>query len=359
MGKYDKDRHQKEMAIRYCLAQGMSPCLEVVVASASDLSDTTEVLTDLDVVGLDFIADGGFRRLIFDCKTTNKMSAVNRAFWAAGILAYSGCDEAFVILKNKAVYNHRLSALTIGVDLHDEASFEDLGNARDIGFNADINYQSSVDRWNVVFDIYSKNTWSEALFLTGRNAAPLSVQPWRVFRKMVAELRTARGQFDPAKDGHVAIFLDVMAAIFILWSSIGRDVRRFYDPKMSKAEFEKALLYYIWGGKESYQIRQELRQKTDASGAIQEFPSWDKLVSFAGLVIAGPQELFGCVNICREMSIRMLSGKLTEQEKGLSKMLSANKRARQFIMAASEYMIAASGLPKDLTERIQSEFTGL
>jgi hypothetical protein len=337
----------------------MSPCLEVVVASASDLSDTTEVLTDLDVVGLDFIADGGFRRLIFDCKTTNKMSAVNRAFWAAGILAYSGCDEAFVILKNKAVYNHRLSALTIGVDLHDEASFEDLGNARDIGFNADINYQSSVDRWNVVFDIYSKNTWSEALFLTGRNAAPLSVQPWRVFRKMVAELRTARGQFDPAKDGHVAIFLDVMAAIFILWSSIGRDVRRFYDPKMSKAEFEKALLYYIWGGKESYQIRQELRQKTDASGAIQEFPSWDKLVSFAGLVIAGPQELFGCVNICREMSIRMLSGKLTEQEKGLSKMLSANKRARQFIMAASEYMIAASGLPKDLTERIQSEFTGL
>jgi hypothetical protein len=359
MGKYDKDRHQKEMAIRYCLAQGMSPCLEVVVASASDLSDTTEVLTDLDVVGLDFIADGGFRRLIFDCKTTNKMSAVNRAFWAAGILAYSGCDEAFVILKNKAVYNHRLSALTIGVDLHDEASFEDLGNSRDIGFNADINYQSSIDRWNAVFEIYGNNTWSEALFLTGRNAAPLSVQPWRVFRKMVAEVRTARGQFDPAKDGHVAIFFDVMAAIFILWSSIGRDIRRFYDPKMSKAEFEKALLYYIWGGKESYQIRQELRQKTDTSGVIQEFPSWEKLVAFAGLVIAGPHELFGCVNICREMSIRMLFGKLSEQEKGLSLMLSANKRARQFIMAASEYMIAASGLPKDLAERIQSEFSGL
>jgi hypothetical protein len=59
------------------------------------------------------------------------------------------------------------------------------------------------------------------------------------------------------------------------------------------------------------------------------------------------------------MSIRMLSGKLSEQEKGLSLMLSANKRARQFIMAASEYMIAASGLPKDLAVRIQSEFSGL
>ena len=103
MGRYDKDRHQKEMAIRYCLAQGMSPCLEIVIPSRSDLSDAPEALTDLDVVGLEFIADGGLRRLLFDCKTANKMSAVNRAFWAAGVLAYSGCDEAFIILKNTAV----------------------------------------------------------------------------------------------------------------------------------------------------------------------------------------------------------------------------------------------------------------
>lgn len=359
MGKYDKDRFQKEMAIRYCLAQGMSPCLEVVVDSASDLSDTSEVLTDLDVVGLDFVADGGFRRLIFDCKTSNRMSAINRAFWAAGILKYSGCDEAFVILKDKAVYNHRLSALTIGVDLHDEASFEDLGTARQIDFNSDLNYQSSIDRWNTVFEIYNKNSWSQTLMVLGRSVVPLSVQPWRTFRKIVAELKGARGYFDPTNDGHLTIFLDIMASIFILWSSIGRDVRRFYSPKMNKAEFEKALLYYIWGGKESYQIRQELRQRTDSSTVIQEFPSWDKLVSLAGLVIAGPQDLFGCVNICREMSIRVQSGRLSVQEKHLLQMVSKNKRARQFIMAASEYMIAACPLPKDLGDRLQQEFSGL
>ena len=55
MAEYDKDRRQKEMAIRYCLAQGMAPCLEVVVPSASDLSDAPEALTDLDVMGLEFI----------------------------------------------------------------------------------------------------------------------------------------------------------------------------------------------------------------------------------------------------------------------------------------------------------------
>lgn len=353
MGKYDKDRHQKELAIRYCLAQGLSPCLEVVVASAAELSDAPEVLTDLDVVGLEFIADGGLRRLLFDCKTTNKMSPVNRAFWAAGILAYTRCNEAFVILKNKPVYNHRLSALNIGVDLHDEASFEDLGSTRDVGFNHDNFYQSSIDRWNAVYDVYLANNWSEALFQTGRNATPLSIQPWRTFRRLVADLRGVRGQLDPVKDTHVAIFFDVMASVFILWSTMGRDVRRFYDPKMTKAEFEKALRYYVWGGKESYQIRQELRQKADPASTAQDFPAWDKLVSFAGLTITGPHELFACVNVCKEMSIRAISGKLSEPEKRLSHALATNKHARQFILAATDYLVAACGLPKDLAERVQ------
>ena len=233
------------------------------------------------------------------------MSAVNRAFWAAEILAYCNCDVAFVILKNRAVYNHRLSALNIHVDLHDDASFEDLGNTVDIAFNEDNYYQSSIDRWNTISKFYETNTWTQNIYLTVRNAAPLSQQPWRTFRKLLAELRSVRGQFDPAKDAHVTIFFDIMATMFILWSTIGRDVRRFYDPKMSRAEFEKALRYYIWGGKEFYQIRQELRQKADPAAAAQDFPSWDKLLSFAGLVITAPHELFSCVNICREMSIQI------------------------------------------------------
>jgi hypothetical protein len=61
------------------------PFLEVVVRSGADLSDSVEILTDLDVLGIEAIGDGGLRRTIFDCKTTNKMSPINRAFWAAGV----------------------------------------------------------------------------------------------------------------------------------------------------------------------------------------------------------------------------------------------------------------------------------
>jgi len=134
MGKYDKDRYYKELAVRYCLARGSVPFLEVAVPSVADLSDSVEVLTDIDVLGVATYGDDGLRRTIFDCKTTNKMSSVNRAFWAAGLKGYAGCDDAFVILKTKAVHNHRISALSINVDLHTEDSFADLGRTIDPAF---------------------------------------------------------------------------------------------------------------------------------------------------------------------------------------------------------------------------------
>ncbi|MCO6417373.1 hypothetical protein JYK14_14535 [Siccirubricoccus sp. KC 17139] len=359
MGKYDKDRHQKEMAIRYCLARGVIPCLEVLVPSASDLSETTETLTDIDVLGLEFIGDGGFRRTIFDCKTTNKMSPINRAFWAAGLAAYTGCNDAVVILKNRAVYNHRISALQVSVDLHDDISFEDLGKTFDQEFGKDNSYQSSIDRWNAIYDVYQRNNWSESLYNLGRHAAPVTNEPWRVFRRIVAEIRSVRGQFDPVKEPHIALFLDVLSAVFLLWASLGRDIRRFYDPKMSKTDFEKALRYYIWGGKESYQIRQEIRQRAEGVSGIQEFPAWDKLVSLVGLVITAPQEVLGCIDVCRDLAIRIICGKNESHDKRLTAVFASNRRARQFVMAVVDYMIAASGIPKDFSARVQAELSDL
>lgn len=353
MGKFDKDRALKELSIRFCIARGDSPFLEVVVPSASDLSDSSEVLTDIDVLGLTFLVDGGFRRTIFDCKS-GKMSAVNRAFWAAGLMKYTECEDSYVLLKNRAVNNHRLSALSIGVDLHDEASFLSLGETFAVGFNQDLTYLSSIDRWNTIFDVYSRHPWTEPLYLLGRNVTPLSKQPWSAFRKTIAELRQARGHIDPAKDEHLAIFLDVLAAALTLWSSLGRDIRRLYLPGMPKAEFEKLLRYYIWGGRDSYFMRQELAPK-DEHGAPKalELPAWDNFVRLAGLVLAAPQELFGCIDISRSLSIKTACGKNDIHEKYLANAVEENKRARQFILGLCDYLILACGLPRDLGQRVQ------
>ncbi|RRH69030.1 hypothetical protein [Falsigemmobacter faecalis] len=360
MGKYDKDRRQKELAIRYCLAQGMVPCLEVVVPSISELSDNPEVITDIDALGLEFVADGGLRRIAFDCKSSTKLSAIGRTFWAAGLMQYTGCDGAFVILGKPAVYNHRISALSINVDLHDQKSFEDLGRSKLLDFDMPHHYQSTIDNWEKVSDAYDKCVWSKTAFEIARNTTPISRTPEKTFRKLVVELKRNRGYFDPRKNEHMAIFFDLMASMFILWTSMGRDFRRIYSPEMKQQQFEHALRFYVWGGKEAFEIRQALRERAVQlnSGAeipadVQEFPAWEQLQHFVGLVVSAPQAVFGCVNLCRDLSIRCVVTKSADEEVNLANGVRGSNRATQFILAMGAYLVSACQLPSDTKEKLK------
>ena len=358
MGKFDKDRYLKELAVQFCLARGMLPFLEVVIPSASELAEQPEVLTDLDVVGVEFVYDFDLRRVLYDCKS-GKMSAINRAFWASGVASYTGCDEAIVLLKQPAVYNHRISALKMNVDLHDERSFRDLGLTYDPAFERRVMYQSSIDRWNTLFDAYAKSPWSEHLYSLTHSVAPLSNMPWHTFRRFVAELRELRGQFDPGKNAHVGIFINALASVFVLWCSIGRDVRRFYEPTMEKTRFESTLRYYIWGGREAYELRRQMREKLDKDApesASFDLRAWDKLVAFASLVMDAPQEIFSCAMISRELAIRQTSGADMALDAGLRDRLDRSSRARQFSLSMAEYLVTASGLPRELLAATEAIF---
>lgn len=359
MGKYDKDRYQKELSLRFCLASGLVPFIEVIVSSASDLSDSVEILTDLDVVGIGSTLGGGLRRTLFDCKTTGKLSPINRAFWASGVCNYSRCDEAFVVLKNRAVHNHRVSALAMNIDLHDDSSLIDLGSAFDPAFNSDLRYQSSIDRWNAVFDAYYKNTWSSGVFNIGRNVAPISQRQTATYRSIIAELRSVRGHFDPAKDSHVGIFFDVLAGCFVLWASMARDARRFFDPQMSRDQFNSALLYYLWGGKDAFLLRKELRSlSASRSSKSEDYPGWTKMASAASLLIDAPHMILDCANLARDYSIKLISGTSASHENILKDHLAKNNRFRQFCLAISDHLVVSSGLPADTLIRISEVISG-
>lgn len=352
MGNLDKDRFQKELAIKYCLARGMIPFPEVLIPSFSDISDSLEVLTDLDVLGLEFVSDGDLRRVLFDCKTGSKLSAINRAFWARGVMTYTACDHGYVLLKNKAVSNHRLSSLSIDVDLHTEESFISVGRTLDVSFPRESFYQSSIERWNNVDECYSNNLWSAELRTLARNVVPLASSPASVFRRVIAELRSQRGNFDPNKAAHVVIFLDVVASLMVLWTSLARDARRFYLPGMNKNEFERILRLYLWGGRESYKLRQQLQR--DRAGhessvnAVVDFPAWDKLVSYFGLVVDAPQETFKCAHFCREVAFREAGSADSKFDAEMGSFVSRAPRAKQFSVGLVDYLVLACGLPRDL-----------
>ena len=346
MGKYDKDRFQKELAIRYCLTKGMVPFLEVVAPSISDLSDSPEVLTDLDVVGVEVDSDGVQRYVFFDCKTSKRMSPINRAFWAAGVKTYIGYDQVYVILKTRPLINHRLSALTINVDLYDETSFRELGRRLDEAYPSDDYYQSSIIRWEAIYEAYTKNGWAKNTFDLVRNQVPLSTAPWTTFRHIIAELRRTKGQYDPGKTDHVVIFLDVLASAMVLWSALGRDISRFYEIDMGRQSFEKILRYYIWGGRDQYQMRQQLANLAEKK--TTDVPAWPKLVNYAGLTVSAPKRLLACSHAFRELSIRTATENILAIDKNLSQRFTNDNRLRQFMLGMCGYLVDAGRLPRDM-----------
>ncbi|API50574.1 hypothetical protein BMW22_02040 [Rhizobium leguminosarum] len=356
MGKLDKDRHQKELAIRHCLAVGLVPFVEVLVHSTADLSETTEVLTDIDVLGIGVSGDGVLHRTAFDCKTTNKMSAINRALWARGLCDYLDMDGAFVILKRPAARNHRLSALSLHVDLHDEESFVELSRSYDPSFPALISYQSDIENWDQLEAAYKKWFWSEPLYHLTQTVAPTATQPASVFRKIVAELRAVKGNFDPEKGEHLAILFDTMCSCFLMWAVMAREIRRFYDPTMDKVQFEQTLRFYMWDGRESYLLRQRLAEKNgrETSTHAIDLPSWNSLVQMAGLIIASPQSVFECAAFCKELSIRSIAKRNGDFENAIKKRVSANNRVRQFTGALAKYLVEASGMPTDMIKAVSA-----
>lgn len=354
MGKFDKDRQQKELAIRYCLARRAVPYLEVAVHGTSDISESPEVLTDIDVLGLERGAGDSLQKTIIDCKTTNKISPVNRSLWARGLQEYIAASSSIVILKHVSVKSHKVSLLGFGVDIHDAASFIDLGRTFDPAFPADVSYRSTLEKWMLIELGYSRNQWAEGLRELCESFVPLSKLPANTFRRLIAELRAQRGKFDPRKPEHVAIFLEALAACLVLWASMIRDVRRIYDPNLAEPEFEMLLRHYLWGGRDSFALRRQVHERTQSDQTL-ELPAWDKLKSLVGLFIAAPLAVFDCARYCRELSIRELSGPIPRYDTHINLDINSNTRLRQFSLLMSDYLVSAASLPKEMGKSVETQ----
>lgn len=356
MNKGDKDRYLKQVAIRGCLAAGHVPCPEVVIYSPSDLTKTPEALTDLDVVGLEPLDDGGMRRTLFDCKS-GKMSAINRALWANGLLSFTGIESAVILLKNRPPENHRLAALKMSVDLHSEDTLTDLISLSSPDFNKDTYYQSSADRWQIQQGAYESWPWSRSLFECSRHLAPISREPSKIFRRLISEIRAIRGELDPTKPDHRAIFFDSVTTMLILWSSIAKEVRRIYRSDAKPEEFIELLRYYLWGGQEAFSIRQEIAKKFESENA--DLPEWPRLQKFVSHALSEPRHLLTASLAARELSIREVADHDVSIEANLSLMFSREPRISQFIISASDYLVSASRIPIDFQKMTTSTIAEL
>lgn len=357
MAALDKDTVQKEKAIRYCISNGILPYLEVIVNNVREITDIKTVITDLDVLGVEVSRRGVIRKTLFDCKTVGKMSAINRAFWAAGVMAFTGCDEAYVILGKKASEAHRVSAKSLKVHLFQEQDFDSYAQTSNINYLDVFSYSSKISTWHLLYSSFEKNDNLKSLGEYINSKLPLEKDNAKSLRELIGIIRAHRGEIDPAKAEHMAIYFSLILSFILVMSPVSSQMSDVYDQDMSLASYEKTLRYYIWGGRESYIQRRDLKNAVlDISGVKRgelELPGWADFVQVSRGFIDAHSELREALLPCRELSLRCLSTIEYEIDVRLRKKINQSNRIRQFIIASSNYLHRATGLPKDFHENVK------
>lgn len=363
MGKLDKDIHQKESAIRFCVLTGSLPFLEVNVENRRELSDTSTVITDIDVLGVFVDASGTSRRIIFDCKTLGKTSPINRAFWAAGLMRYVLCDEAFVILRKKASEAHRLSAKDINVHLFSEKQFSNFSESYSLDFNSDYCYSTNIDNWITHASIYNNSGFEKfGQFLNSE--IPLESDSSRGIKRLLSALCKGQGEFNPDKEVHSAIFYHVVMVFSYLMAKAVHELKTIIDFDAKKEDFEKLLRFYIWGGREAFSQKQKMTKlfasaNTSMASTDPELREWELFVELVRKLLDSPVDVFKCCFPLREISFRNTIIKDEAKDLYLAKSIASNNRIRQFATSQAKYLIKAAQLPSEFESNLSKAFDNL
>lgn len=362
------DANQKRKAISYCVATGMVPFLEVIVRNETDTEDVKTDLTDLDVVGIQLIGCDKPKRVLFDCKTLQKVSPINRGLWAKGAMEYVGFQEAFVILRKTALEGHRFAAKALNVHLFDEALFDHYAGAACADYSDNPSYLCHLDAWEAWRKIPKSSPLLETLFWYMNDVIPIESNHLKVLRALTVQFKGAAGELDPANSQSIAVFYGYLSALALCMTQVVGDLRNMFDSRMDVAVFDKLVTRYVWEGKENYNVRNRLHRFVEAQlgnekheGPLSDLklPGWSGFLEMTRLFLEAPSQIARCVLPLKELSLRALDEGQEEGDMRIQRGLSSNDRTLQFCLKLSSYAVQASRVPKKLVERITTELTQL
>lgn len=357
-----KDSAQKQKAIRYCVAHGYVPYMEAVVRYSADTAETATDITDVDVLGLKPAAECATRRVLFDCKTQAKISAVSRALWAAGLLQMVRADEAFVILTKAAPEGHRLAAADVSVHLFSEQLFDQFAKASSNDYLEGITYLDDLDAWGTLLGLRSISQRLEPLVSFLTSEAPFEKDPASGFRSLLSRLKQAEGEFDASKPSHLMLYGLVISQAMVFLSGMTRSFGSIFEPTMPLPKFENSLKNYVWGGKEGYLLRQRLHialqaGRSDDTSPFQ-LPGWDLFVEIQRSMLDAPLLVGSAALPLKDMAFRQMCAPKELADKRIQIELTSNSRTRQFALQANRYIGSLSRLLKECADHYSKILSG-
>lgn len=346
-----KDRAQKATALKFCVSKRWLPQLEVEIEPDNRVEQSRFLLTDLDVLAISSSPMGSHSKIVFDCKSGMRESAIGRAFWLKGVMSKVGADHGFVVLNSKLKLSrdHRISASELGVSLLHDSELGDLaqGLGGSIDLRPDYSLSADIDSWEIFLSSRSKS----AAFSEYMGYATSSFWTIKDYgeqcRKTVARLRKLRPELDPSKAEHLAVFGDSLCLFLISLSSLANRLFLMLMRPSAAEEFSSALLASVYGGYENLQSAKKIRQLAtgQSDDSVSIFPDVERFEQLVRELVQAPQQALPAALLAREVGFAFLRN---VNETGLqSDIANESPYAPKFVLLAAEYLQRAVKLPPE------------
>ena len=349
-----KDRAQKALALKLSVSKRWLPQLEIEIEAETRLAKSKHMLTDIDVLAVAPNTIAGSSRLIFDCKSGARESAIGRAFWLYGVMKKSSTEHGFIILneKVKITHDHRISASDFGVSLVHESELEDLAQCMGGTTKVKGTLIGDIDIWDKFLTIGGKYPATKEYLDFSRSRFWMVKDAGERCRKTVAKLRSIKTELDPSKAEHLAIFGDALCLFLLTLSDMASRLYLILVRPSSKEEFSDSLLALLYGGYENLEAAQKIRRITagenGAVDSISIFPEIEKFEQMIREILQAPSQVHMASLLAREMAFTALTASgVSELQKQLA---TEAPYATKYVLLASEYLAMATRLPNEFKE---------
>lgn len=348
-----KDRAQKATALALSISKRWFPQLEVEIEASQRLEKSKFLLTDIDVLAIAPSPVGGHVRMIFDCKSGAKESAIGRSFWLRGVMTKASASHGFLVLSEKVAieHDHRISASDLSVSLLHESEFENLAQCMGGTTRGVESAAADIDIWDHFLSIKSKYSNLQEYIDFSRSGFWMVKDAGEQCRKTVAKLRAIGAEMDPTKSEHMSLFGDAVSLFLLCLSELANRLFLVLLRPASREEFSSSLLALLYGGYENLEAAQKIRKITLGGApedAVSIFPETRKFEQLVREILQAPQQAMPAALLAREMSFTVLAG--TSPSRLQTQIVAESPYSTKFLILASEYLQTASRLPPEFAE---------
>lgn len=359
-----KDRGLKSQALRYVVAKGWFPQLELEIIPSNSVAPKDRPITDIDVLALIPDECFSYQKLLIDCKTKKGESPITRALWQRGVMDHLRANRGICILDRKAVeLDHRHAAAQFNVLVLTETQFTAYAEATGVKRDAAVGHTADIGLWETFFSIPSRFAaldpgirFSSASYWMSPTAADRC-------RKTIAMIGKLGSELDPNHKEHKCLVADLCSLFLLATAELVNDLfvsDLFPDTRDLLSD---ALLLRLYGGRERYEFQNELRKRLLSSRASESvpddlsLPEWDSFMQFFRSCLDAPLEMLRTPLLMREVAWHFLTD--SPDLNYASTLALAQPQAAKFAVLGSNYLCNAAKLPHEFAELQEEILLGL